>query len=75
MCIVCGKMALISASIPYPKGRKRRTSFDIALDLPSHVSDALPEGSFICGEHFEPDEIEFGKDAAEIQEDAIPSKV
>ncbi|KAI6170506.1 DHHC zinc finger domain containing protein [Aphelenchoides bicaudatus] len=75
ICIVCGKLSLISCSVLYPKGKNRRKEFDTALNLSSYVSDALPVGSYICGKHFNPNELELstGTGPAQISDTAIPS--
>lgn len=77
ICIVCGQLSLISTSVAYPKGRSRRKEFDRALNLPSHISRALPFGCYICGEHFRPSELDCssGTGSLQISESVIPTLV
>jgi hypothetical protein len=77
VCIVCGKLTPIAESVLYPKGKQRRAEFTSALKLPAHVAEALPNGCFICGEHFKSVDIETsdGVGPAQISEFAVPCLV
>jgi hypothetical protein len=65
----------ILASVAYPKGRARRKEFDKALNLPVHVSRALPFGCYICGEHFHSSELDFLAGGLQIADSVIPTLV
>ncbi|CAD5208823.1 unnamed protein product [Bursaphelenchus xylophilus] len=74
LCMICGTYTPLGQCLIYPKARRRE--FDEALNLPKHISDALPTSCCICIRHFDDEDvIAVRSDAhAKINPDAVPCK-